>query len=165
MPASFPGSVMCCFFANIMKYNFTLFWTPMELHRLPSEGLVDNLMMHIQKKADLRVRKKSSPHFLMSECSASESRHYCSGFSFQNTWAFCNHFSLQFSPCVSWRHLWMQLNAASPPNCHGWSAGGKIDAVSCWLVHRGHAGCLFLTDFSLFPWLHFYQQLSAGKHN
>lgn len=101
----------------------------------------------------------------MSECSTSEPEHYCSGFSFQNTWALCNHFSLQFSPCVSWRDLQMQLNSACLPNCRSWSAGDKTDAVRCWLVHRGHTGCLFLTDFSLFPWLHFYQQHLAGKHS
>lgn len=80
----------------------------------------------------------------------------------QNTSAPPNHFHLQPSPCMFWRTLWAQLSAAFLPNYHSWSAGGKTDAVRCWLVHRHHTGLpLFLTDFSLSPWLHFYQQQSA----
>lgn len=67
---------------------------------------------------------------------------------------------------MSWRALWTQLNAAFLPNYHSWSAGGKTDAARCWLVHRHHTGLpLFLTDFSLSPWLHFYQQQSAWSQS
>lgn len=62
-----------------------------------------------------------------------------------------------------YEHNWMQPFL---PSYHSWSVGGKTDAVRCWLVHRHHTGLpLFLTDFSLPPWSHFYQQQSAWSQS
>lgn len=65
-----------------------------------------------------------------------------------------------------WKSLMNTTNADFLPSYHSWSVGGKTDALRCWLVHRHHTGLpLFLTDFSLPPRSHFYQQQSAWSQS